>query len=198
MHMLAPRAPMLWTIAAVISMLLQGCAAAVVGGAVVGVAVIHDRRTTGTIVEDQTIELKAREAFLSSDELRKQSHINITSYNNVVLLTGEAPSEALRQRAETLVRRIPKIKRIHNEIKIAAPSALISRSSDATITAKVKTQLLGLKIKDFDPSRVKVVTEDGTVYLMGLLRRSEADPVVDRARRVGGAQRVVKVFEYID
>ncbi len=183
---------------AVMTALLQGCAGVIIGGAATGAAVVHDRRTAGTVIEDQAIELKGRKALSNDPEIRQKTHINITSYNNVMLLTGEAPSDELRSRAETLVRRIPKVKRVHNVIRIAAPSALVSRSSDTLITAKVKTQLMGLGLEDFDPTRTKVVTEDGTVYLMGLLRPAEADAVVERTRRVAGVQRVVKVFEIID
>ena len=94
---------------------------------------------------------------------------------------------------------IEKVRMVHNEMSIAAPNSMMTRSSDTLITAKVKTALFNIKgLEDFDPTRVKVVTEDGIVYLMGLLKRSEADAVSDQARQVGGVEKIVKVFEYLD
>jgi len=177
--------------------LLQGCAGAVVGGA--GVAAIHDRRSVGTFVDDEIIEIKATEQIFDDKELFSSTHINVTAYNNIVLLSGEAPAEALRQRAYDIVAAIAKVRKVHNEIIIAAPSALLSRSSDTWITAKVKTNLVNIKNHpDFDPTRVKVISENGTVFLMGLVKRSEAKIVIDATRKVSGVQRVVKLFEYIN
>lgn len=179
--------------------LLQGCAPLVVGTAATGASVAHDRRTTGTFVEDQSIELKAASALGSDPDLRGQTHLNVTSFNMVVLLSGEAPSEAQRQRAGDIVARIDKVRRVHNEIQVAAPSSMMTRSSDTLITAKVKTSLFSIKeFENFDPTRVKVVTENGTVFLMGLLTRAEADATARSASGVGGVQRVVKLFEYLD
>jgi len=178
---------------------LSGCAAVAVGTvATTGVAVVHDRRTTGTIIEDQSIEIKALKTLYGIDEIRINTHVNATSYNNILLLTGEAPTESLRNDISNRLRQIPKVRKIHNEILIAAPSSLISRSSDSLITSKAKVALFKLNsIKDFDPTRVKIVSENGVVYLLGLLRQSEIAPVVDTVRRVGGVQRVVKLFEVI-
>jgi osmotically-inducible protein OsmY len=177
---------------------LSGCAAAVIGGAATGVAVAHDRRTGGTVVEDRAIHLKAASRLRSDSELWGQSHINVTSYNMSVLLTGETPTEALRARAEQLVREVEKVDRVYNEITIAAPSSVMSRSSDSVITGRVKTSFLGIRdIEGFDLTRVKVVTERGIVYLLGMVTRAEADAVTERARQVGGVQRVVRLFEYI-
>ncbi len=175
---------------------LQGCTPIVVGAAGTGVVVAHDRRTTGTIIEDQAIELKANTAFYEDKEIDESSHVNVTSYNMVVLITGETPSEETRQRIGNMVSEIPKVTHVYNELTVAAPSSLVSRSSDSLITSKVKTKLLTLK--NFDGTRVKVVTEKGIVYLMGLLTHEESDRATDAARRVGGVQRVVKLFQYID
>lgn len=175
---------------------LAGCVAAVgVGAAAAGTAA-YDRRTTGTLIDDQIIEVKMSELARGDADMWQQSNINATSYNNVLLLTGEAPSETLRQRATELARTIPKVREVHNEIRVAAPSSLPSRSSDSWVTGKVKTALLNAK--GIDTLRVKVVTEAGTVYLLGLLSRQEADTATEVARRVGGVQRVVRVFEYTD
>lgn len=178
---------------------LYGCAPVIVGGVATGVSVAHDRRTTGSIVEDQSIEMKARTALNDQSDLRKQAHINVTSFNMIVLASGEAPTEALRQRAGEIIGGIDKVRRIHNEIIVAAPSSMMTRSSDSLITAKVKTSLFSIKgMEDFDPTRVKVVTENGTVFLMGLLTRAEGDATARTASSVGGVQRVVKLFEYMD
>jgi len=186
-------------LAALTANLLAGCAAAVVGGATAGGAAAYDRRTVGTFIDDEGIEIKSRYAIFQEEDLNSQIHINITSYNGIVLLTGEAPTEALRSRTEDIAKRTSKVRRVHNEMTLAAPSSLMTRSSDTIITGKAKTGLLGIKdLQGFDPTRVKIVTENGTVYLMGLLYRKEADAVTDRVRQVSGVQRVVKLFEYLD
>lgn len=178
---------------------LAGCAGAVVVGAAAGAVIAHDRRTTGTIVEDQAIEMRAAEALHDEPEIASKTHINVTSYNQIALLTGEAPTAELRERAGTLVRQDPKVRQVYNEIVIAAPSAMSARSSDTWITTKTKTALLNVEgLPGFDPTRVKVVTERGVVYLFGLLTEAEADAVTETVRRVGGVQRVVRLFEYID
>lgn len=180
-----------------IAVWLSGCAALVVGGAVgTGAAVAHDRRTTGTVVEDQSIETKARRAISGDTNLRRQSHINITSYNMNVLLSGETPSEAMRARAGELVRNVGKVRNVYNELTVAAPSSHMVRSSDTWITTKVKANLFGVKVKGFDPTRVKVITENGTVFLLGLVSRPEGDAAAESARQITGVQRVVKLFEY--
>lgn len=179
---------------------MYGCAPVVVGGAAAtGTASIHDRRTVGTFVDDQGIEIKARSAINNVKELSDQSHIGIVSYNGIVLLVGQTPSESFRQQAQDIVAGVEKVRHVHNELAIAAPSSLTARSNDTLITSKVKTSFFGIKgLPDFDPTRTKVVTEDGVVYLMGLLYRNEADAVSERARQVGGVEKVVKLFEYID
>jgi osmotically-inducible protein OsmY len=179
--------------------LLQGCAEMMVGGAVAGAAVAHDRRTPGTFIDDELIELKAVEKISANKAIAEQAHLNITSYNNILLLSGEAPNEAMRTKIEELMRDLPKIRRIHNEIIVAAPSSLLSRTSDTWITTKVKTGLLGIdNLPGFDPTRIKVVSENGTVFMMGLVKREESNVVTDAARRVSGVQRVVKLFEYLN
>jgi len=179
--------------------LLQGCASAVVGGAATGVAAAHDRRTVGTFVDDEVIEVKATSRLFSDQEIFDNTHINITAYNNIVLLSGEAPTDALKSKAYSLITSIPKVRKIHNEIVIAAPSSLLTRSSDTWITAKVKTNLFQVKdTPGFDPTRVKIISENGTVFLMGIVTRAEADIVINATRTISGVQRVVKLFEYLD
>lgn len=174
---------------------LHGCAAAVVTTGATGAAAAYDRRTAGTLLEDQSIELKAGNAFFEDKEIKDNTHVNVTSYNQVVLLTGEAPTEELIQKIVKIVQDIPKVKHVYNELTLAAPSALSSRSSDSLITAKVKTSLL--TNEKTEGLRVKIVTENGVVYLMGLVTREEAEPITEVARQVGGVQKVVKLFQYI-
>ena len=182
------------------TILLNGCTAAVVGGAAAtGVNIAHDRRTVGTYIDDEGIELKAGAAIRKEKELSSQIHINIISINGVVLLVGQAPTEALRQQAGSITQGIEKVRLVHNEMTVAAPNSMMTRSSDSVITTKVKSSLFGVKgHDDFDPTRVKVVTENGTVFLMGLLYHAEADAVAAKASQVGGVQKVVKFFEYMD
>lgn len=182
--------------ALLITSLLSGCAAVAVGGATTGVAVVHDRRSTGTVIDDQGIEFKALGFLYGVDKIRINTHINATSYNGMLLLTGEAPTEELRQDIASRASRIPNVVKVHNEIILAAPSSVVSRSSDGYITSKAKVALLNISnIKGFDPTRVKVVTENGVVYLLGLLKQHEVSPVTETIRRVGGVQRVVKLVE---
>lgn len=174
-----------------------GCAPVVVGGAAAtGAAMVHDRRSAGTVIDDQTIEFQALGDLHADKELYKQAHINVTSYNKVALLTGEAPTEELKKRAAEIVRGNAKVRRVHNEITLAAPSSFTSRSADTLLTGKVKAAMVG--IKDFDPTRVKVVTENGVVYLLGLVTRAEAEAATEAARTTSGVQRVVRIFEYAE
>ena len=179
--------------------LLQGCAGVVVGGAATGVAVVHDRRSAGTVIDDQGTSWKVSQAIFNDQELSSPSHINVEVYNGAVLLTGETPSEDLKIRANAIAARIIGTeKQIYNELQIAAPTTISSRTNDAYITTKVKTALLDInEIPDFDFTRVSVTTEAGVVYLMGLVSTQEADAVTNKARNVAGVKKVVKLFEYI-
>jgi osmotically-inducible protein OsmY len=177
---------------------VSGCVALFVGaGAAGGVGIAHDRRSTGAMVNDQTIEWRADTEMNKNLELAnpEQTHINVTSYNNVVLLTGEVPTPALRQRVVEIIRYIPEVKLVYNELLVALPSSPEDRALDAALTTRVKVALLQISISDFDPTRVKVVTERGTVYLLGLLRPAEADATVAVVRQVDGVKQVVKLFE---
>ena len=180
------------------ALLTAGCAAPIIfGGIATTATVAHDRRTTGAVVEDQAIEMRIGNR-LRETGIRKQVHVNVTSYNGIVLVSGEAPSEDLRTRIGDITRTSEKVRRVHNEVQLAAPSSMMTRSSDTLITSKVKTALLSVDIEYFDPSLVKVVTENGTVFLMGLLNHAEAEAATAEAQRVGGVQRIVKLFEYLD
>ncbi len=177
----------------------SGCAPLVIGGvAATTASVAHDRRTAGSIIEDDAIKLRVSNALYDDKPLNDNSHINVTTFNGIVLLSGETPTQAFRTQADEIARAQEKVRRVYNELQIAAPSSMMTRSSDAWVTTKVKGSLVGLDIKGFDPSRVKVTTENGTVFLMGLVYHKEADAAVEATRKVGGVQRVVKLFEYLD
>ncbi|MES9847323.1 MAG: BON domain-containing protein [Candidatus Thiodiazotropha sp.] len=178
-------------------LILQGCAAAVVGGAAATAAVAHDRRTTGTIVEDQSIELKIYDLMSKDSRFKQQSSIHVTSYNLVVLLTGQAADQALRSKAEQMASSVDRVRRVVNEIEIGSTSTLVENSRDAALTTEVKVRLAKVQIPGFDPLRVKVVTERGAVFLLGLITKKEADAVTDVVRHISGVRRVVRVFEYI-
>lgn len=174
--------------------LLGGCVAAAVGGAVgTGVLVANDRRTVGTVTEDQGIELKARSRV---NERINESHINYTSYNRLVLLSGEVPTQAAREDAERITRGVENVRGVYNELQVAGNSALTSRTNDTYLTSKVKARFVdGQK---FNPVHVKVVTENSVVYLMGIVNRAEGEAATELARTTGGVKKVVRLFEYID
>lgn len=172
---------------------LQGCAAAAVSGAATGVAMVTDRRTAGTIVDDKAIELKALHALSRDATLWKKSHFNVICYNNDVLLLGQTPSHEFKQQAEGALRDIPKIRRIYNEISVKEPISLGSRSQDTWITTQVKAKMIGTR--EINPTRVKVATEDGVVYLLGITKQQEQITATDVARGVSGVNKVVQIFE---
>jgi osmotically-inducible protein OsmY len=191
---------MLASAALVLSCLINSaCAPVVVGGAAATtVSLAHDRRTAGSVVEDNVIKARVVTALNDDSELERNSHINVSVFNGWVLLSGETPTEAFRSRAGDIARKQEKVRRLYNELTIAAPSSMMTRSSDTWITTKVKSSLVGLDIEGFDPTRVKVVTENGTVFLLGLVYHAEANAAVAAAQKVSGVQRVVKLFEYLD
>ncbi|MDH3636947.1 MAG: BON domain-containing protein [Gammaproteobacteria bacterium] len=173
-----------------------GCVAAAVGVGVTSVDITYDRRTAGSYVDDGAIETKARYYILTNEELRGDTHLSVTSMNGIVLLTGEAPTAELRDNVISHVRSIEGVRQVVNEVTTAGKTAMLSRTNDTWLTAKVKTNLYAET--GFDANRVKVVTERGNVYLMGLVTRSEAQAATETARQVGGIVRIVKVFEYTD
>jgi osmotically-inducible protein OsmY len=171
---------------------LQGCFPLAVTGVGAAAVMASDRRTTGTYLEDETIEWKVigrvRERFSGA-------HVNATSFNRRVLLTGEAPVEEAKQQIEEAVRTIDNVRDVTNELQIAGASSLASRGNDALITSNVKARMVNNG--KFSPLHVKVVTEAGVVYLMGLVSPQEGDAAVEIARTTSGVSRVVKVFEYV-
>ncbi len=173
--------------------LLSGCAPLVVGGAVMTGLVAVDRRTSGTQLEDEAIELKVANAV--NKELGDRVHLNVTSYNRRVLLSGEVRSEADRSRASVLAQSQENVKEVINDLAIGAPSSLSQRTKDAVTTGQVKAAFVDAK--DLQANAVKVVTERGIVYLMGRVTTREAQRATDIARGVSGVAKVVRVFEDI-
>lgn len=173
---------------------LQGCFPVVAVGVGTGVMMAQDRRTTGAYVEDQAIESKA------SDRIGKQYkdnvHVNVTSFNRNVLISGEVPGEAVKTEIGKLVFGIENVRNVNNELAVSGPSSLTSRGSDSLITSNVKLRFVD--DKRFKADHVKVITENGTVFLMGIVKRVEADAATEVASTTGGVQRVVKLFEYLD
>ena len=172
------------------------CAPIIVAGAGTAAVAAHDRRTVGAFVDDQAIEVKVRNAIHADETLRKETHINITSMNGIVLLSGEAPSAESRDQALARARTVAGIRQIANEILVAPRSSFGSRSHDTWLTTKVKTKMV--HADELDSTRVKVVTENDVVYLLGLVTQKEAELATEAARTVSGVTRVVKLFEYID
>ena len=175
---------------------LQGCIeAAILGGAAATAVAVSDRRLTEVILGDKRIEYTASNRI--GDAVGDQAHINVSSYNYTVLLTGEALTPEVKARAEKLAAEVPQVKNVVNEIEVAGRSSLASRSNDSLITTKVKANLISEAGKRYEPEQVKVVTERGVVYLLGLVTRDEADAITDVVRTTPGVQKVVRVFEYI-
>lgn len=172
---------------------LAACVPAVVGGAAVGGSVVADRRTSGVYVEDENIELKAVRKMETN--LGEQSHVNVTSFNRNVLLTGEVPDAARKTLAENLMKEVEQVRDVTNEIVIAPKTDIGVRTNDTYITTKVKTHFL--TENKFQANYVKVITENSVVYLLGLVTQAEADAAVEIARNTEGVSKVVKVFEYI-
>ena len=173
--------------------LLAGCFGAAVVGAGAGALLVADRRPTETYVTDEGIELRA--ANVVSQEFGDKVHVNLTSYNRMLLITGEAPDAATKAKVESLVSKTPNLKSIANVLAIAGPSSIGGRSNDTYITSKVKARFVDAN--KFAANHVKVVTEAGVVFLLGLVTQTEANDAVEIARTTGGVQKVVRVFEII-
>jgi len=172
---------------------LTACFPIIMGGAVMSGFVATDRRTSGAQLEDEGIELRAANRI--SDNLGNRVHVNVTSYNRRVLLTGEVPSAQDRQLVEQVVTRVDNVQSVVNELAVLGTSTLTQRSSDTLVTSRVKASFVDAK--DLFANAYKVVTERGTVYLMGRVTQREADRATDIARAASGVQKVVRVFEII-
>jgi osmotically-inducible protein OsmY len=189
-----PRGLLLAVLAAAAAAALGGCAPIIVGTAVVGTAMVAtDRRTTGAQLEDEVIQGKAKNRI--QEALGDRAQLVVTSFNRVLLLTGEAADAADKAKAEQAVRTVENVQSVVNEITIGFPRSVSQRSNDAYLTTKVKASLVDAH--DLLANSIKVETTGGVVYLMGLVTQREADRAADVARGVSGVQKVVKVFEVI-
>ena len=175
------------------TLLLQGCFPLAATGIGAAVLLVDDRRSTGVYVEDENIEWKARGRLV---ERFKDSHVNVTSFNLTVLLTGEVPTEQMKQEVGETIRGIASVKNVVNELVVGGSSTYTSRANDGLITTNTKTRFINNG--KFSINHVKVVTEAGTAFLMGIVTREEGDAATELARSTSGISRVVKVFEIVE
>lgn len=176
--------------------LLQGCATAIVAGAAVSATSAADRRSVGSQIDDRTIELKSGKRIFHTEELRKNTHISVTSMNGQVLLTGQASNAYQRSLVTNIIQDIEGVVRVHNQIRIGTPTSVSTRTNDTWITSKIKTQLL---TEDNVPGNsIKVVTENSEVFLLGIVTEEEANLATQIAQETGGVSKVTKVFEIIE
>jgi osmotically-inducible protein OsmY len=180
-------------VAALLAATLSGCAPLILGGAAVGTMVAVDRRTSGSQLEDESIELRANSRL--GEVFGSLAHINVTSYNRQVLLTGEVPDAAAKQLAEQTVTKVDNVRSVINELGVMSTSSLTQRATDAYITGKVKATFVDAK--DLTSTAFKVVTERSTVYLMGRVTQRESDRATALVRQISGVTRVVRAFEII-
>jgi osmotically-inducible protein OsmY len=173
---------------------LQGCFPLAVTGMGAAALMASDRRSSGMYLEDENIEWRV---FARLHGAYPGAHVNATSFNRRVLLTGETPTEEMKKKVEESVRSILNVRDVVNELQIAGASSIASRGNDALVTSNVKARMVNNGGR-FSPTHVKVLTEAGTVYLMGLVTPAEGDAAVDVARGAAGVSRVVKVFEYVN
>ncbi|KAA3628945.1 MAG: BON domain-containing protein [Proteobacteria bacterium] len=179
-----------------LAMYLGGCAVATVGTVLVtGVDIARDRRTVGTYVDDNAVEIKIRRALRQDSQFGPNTHISVTSMNGIVLLTGEVVQHEQSRRAAGIARGYTEARQVINQLTIEPVAGFTSRTRDSWITTKSKSALL--TAPGVSAGRVKIVTEGATVYLLGMVSRAEADAAVNAIRKIRGVQRIVKVFEYI-
>ncbi|HKQ23947.1 MAG TPA: BON domain-containing protein [Burkholderiales bacterium] len=174
---------------------LQGCVPLVIGAAAgTGIILTEDRRSDGTILDDQAIEIQAGNRI--QHRFGDQARVAVTSFNRFVLLTGTVPSEAITAEVASVVLEVPNVRNIQNELGVSGTPSFMSRSNDALLSTRVKGRLV--QSKNVDGSYVKVVADNGSVYLMGLVTRAEAEEAAHITATTAGVERVVKVFEYVD
>jgi osmotically-inducible protein OsmY len=173
---------------------MQGCELAVLGaaGGAAAYSIVEDRRSSGAQIDDETIQLRAQSRV--SERFGDKAHVTVTSFNRMALLTGEAWDEAMRDEIGRTVQSVPNVRGITNEVQIGIPTPRASRINDEVITTKVKGRLIDSG--KANPVHVKVVTEAGVVYLMGVVTDREAEDAVEIARTTGSVRKVVKIFDY--
>ena len=176
--------------------ILQGCVTAAVMGVVGGATIANDNRSFGKFVDDNTIEFSAHTKLAQQPGISENTNLQVVSINAKVLIVGQAPNQYLKDLAIRTLNQVDGIEQIYNHIRIGNTTSITTRSNDIWLTSKVKTALFGSD--KLDATNVKVVTENGEVFLMGLVKASEAEAAVDVARHIGGVNRVFKIFEIID
>ena len=182
----------------VLVLALNGCAAILVGGAATTAGAVHDRRSVGTVLDDTTLQVAVIDRIYTEREKFDGTRVKAVVHNGVVLLLGEVFTDKQKQLAATRAMELQGVRRVVNELLVGKPPGTWRRSADSTLTARVKAALIGIDLPEFDASRINVTTVRGEVYLMGLVRRAEADAAVGSVRTMRGVARVVKVFEYLD
>ena len=176
---------------------ISGCTSVVTASREAPIEDDRGTRTLGSKIDDSLIDTKVGVNIAKADPaLDKDSHIVITSYNGVVLLAGQTPRADLKAKAEQAAAAVQRVKKVHNELQVLPPSSLLARQNDTWLTTKIKTQMLA--DANIPGSRIKVVTENGIVYLLGLLTKQEAAQATNLVQGVSGVQKIVKLFEYID
>ncbi len=184
------------TFICVISLLLQGCVAALIGGGAIATKVGTDPRTAGTQIDDETLEFKVENAIEKDAQIKSEARINAVSYNGRVLLIGQVPSEGVKETATELAKGVEGVNDVYNELTVGQKISIGQISKDSWITTQVKSKMLvDNRVKSTD---VKVITENGQVFLLGSLTHSQADAAADIASRISGVQKVVKVFKYLN
>jgi osmotically-inducible protein OsmY len=173
--------------------LLHGCLPAVVAGGGAAVLMAEDRRSTGTIIDDQTLETKVRNRI--NEKYNEQVHVDVGSFNRFVLLVGAVPTQQIKDEIGTIALGVENVRNVQNELIIGPNPSGSTHANDAYLTSKVKARFVSEH--KFQANHVKVITENGVVYLMGLVKRQEGDDAADVTSTTGGVQKVVKVFEYL-
>lgn len=180
-----------------LSLLLQSCIFVV--GAAAGaaaIAMVYDHRPIEDTIQDTKVANKIVDKIRAVPDLRNECHIEVTVFNRVVLLTGQTPKPEWRDQAEQIAKSVPDVDKVYNQLTIEGPTSSLTRTSDSWITTKIKGQMLGHEELKTNSSSIKVVTENGVVYLMGVVTSQQADTAVDISRQVSGVQKVIKIFQY--
>ena len=176
---------------------LSGCV--FVAGAAIGaaaIAMVYDHRPLSDTVQDAKIEHSITDHMHTIPDLQKTSHIDVTAFNHVVLLTGQTPNATWKNQVEAIAAATPNVTKVYNQITIEGPTSSLTRTSDGWITTKIKSEMLASEDLKASSSSIKVITENGVVYLMGSVTHAQADTAVDIARHVSGVQKVIKIFQY--
>ncbi|MBA4502476.1 BON domain-containing protein [Marinobacterium marinum] len=177
------------------STVLTGCSSIISATREEPIQEDQSSRTLGSYLEDESIETKTLVNLSKGSQALAGSHVNVVSYNGQVLLIGQVPEEQVKREAGEIASQVRHVRKVHNELEVAGPTSAIVRSNDAYLTSRIKVQMMA--DKRIASGRIKVVTENGVVYLMGLVAPSEADLAVDVTRSVTGVRKIVKVFEYV-